>query len=81
MHVEDRLSFPTCPYSIILYIFLHDTTFHETRYGWITLSGDAELAGAKRSGAMYSYHLYTVGKPLQRQLLDSESQLLQMHPK
>eukprot|EP00973_Karenia_brevis_P074078 10295027-Karenia_brevis.AAC.1 len=60
MHVEDRLAFPTCPYSIILYLFLHGTTFDQTRFGWITLSGDAELVGAKRSHAMYGYHLYTV---------------------
>ena len=52
-----------------------------SRYGWITFSGDVELAGAKRSSAMYEHFLYTVGKPLQDQRLSDDSELFQVHPK
>ena len=62
MHTEDRLAFPTCPYSIVLYGFLHDTTLDETRFGWMTLSGDMELRGAKHSVGMYEYHMYRFRK-------------------
>ena len=52
MHVEDRLAFPTCPYSIMLYCFLHDTNNAESHFGWITCDRAAELTGAKHSNAM-----------------------------